>query len=482
MEKQKNKNVRRKKEHMRRKAERKKRIRLMTSIGLAVLLFSSIMWLITSEQPSNVTESTTPQNSNNYKKMMVETSYSIPLIRDNNNLFYSLSNGSFYHVTNDKITYRNNNFEVQWEEIYDFVNPSGYIDNDKIIVYEPNSTKNAYVYGSSGYLYSITPKQNIKSAKVNKNGYAVVLTNENDTYRTYVYDNTGELLLSRIDEDEKIVIIDFDISDDNKYLAFSYLDLASMGIKSNILFQYIHEADAIKNNATDGIFSWYTRPDMIIGKVIFVNNSLLTVSDTQIEKFKINKNTVTSDFVIPFNNVVDFIQLVDDKYIVVYMGEPDINKESYPPNTVVVYDLKGKIISETTLEKEALFLRKGIKSFLVNIDNTIINYDINGKEKWRFSNGMSFVDFILLGNNETALAIDSSEAVRIDYRKAEVDNNMDIPDTYKVDDVSNEDIDTDVDTIGNIETNDDTDVDVNTVEDIENDEDVDTDTIEEIEN
>ncbi len=390
------------------KLAKKRRNLVISIIFLIVALIVSLTWLM-----EDVNYTSFLEQDSIYK--MKETPYKISLGRENKNTFVSVNDNYFYHITKDTVVMYDHETNKIWENMHDFINVKCYEKKGNLIAYDEGTSKKIDVYNEKGLLYSITPTLNVKKAKVNADGYSVVVYDENGMYHLYVYDNLGRVILSRTDDN--MALLDFDISNDNKYLMLSYLDLMDMNIKSNVVFQYLDETDSIKYNAIDGTFSWLAKDNEIVGRTTFIGNYAYTISDKQIQKFSVDKNSVVEEMNINFTNIINDIVVVDDKYFVVSMGNEDINEKGYPVNSIVIFDDKGDAISTTQLEKSPTFIKKGSSGYIVNVDNEITNYNLKGNELWSFNNGMVFSDFLSLNSNDKALAIDSTTAVVVEMQK-----------------------------------------------------------------
>ncbi len=355
---------------------------------------------------------------------MAETNYKIDLGRENRNTFFSLSKGDFYHLTRDKITLYDRALNRKWEYIHDFINIDSHQSEDRLIVFDVGSRKNISVYNKSGVMYTIMPSFNVKSAKINDKGYSVVISSEEGIYYTDVYDNLGNIILSRIDNDE-VVLLDYDISNDNRYLVYSYLDLTAMDIKSNVSFQYLNEEDSIMNNNSNGIFSWHTKENELVGRVSCIGDYTYVISDKSLQSFSVGRNTVNTEMLLNFTNIIDDIVFIGNKYFAISMGPEDMNQESYLENSVIIYDEKGTVIRTLNFNKSPIFIKEGINSILINIDNTVINYNLNGNERWKLENDMLINDIILLGSNDRALVIDNKEAVIVN-KEGIIDNKEEV--------------------------------------------------------
>ncbi len=407
MERTSSSNVRRKINEKRLKKRRRQLIFFSTLLGIGLIL--GVRWVF--DEESN----TTSLNTNVSYKMQ-ETIYKMSLNSENKNNFFNFNDEDFYYVTKDTVAMYDSLLNKKWENIHDFINVESYQKKDKLIVYDAGSSKRIYVYGVKGNLYTITPTFTVKKAKVNEDGYSVVVYDDNGTYHIYVYDNVGQVILSRIEDN--MALLDLDISSDNKYLVISSLDLMSMNIKSNVIFQYLEEEDSIKYNAVDGTFSWFAVEEEIVGRVNFIDEYVYLVSDKKMQKIKVDKNSITEYATIDFTNVINDLIIVNDKYIVISMGYEDINKNGYKENSVVVFDNKGDEISVVEFDKMPSYIKSGINGFIVNLDNKIINYNLNGDELWTFDNGLMFNDFLLLGSNDKALAVSNKDAIIISKQRA----------------------------------------------------------------
>lgn len=134
---------------------------------------------------------------------------------------------------------------------YNMANPHMNVTGNMILLYDKDSNKLA-VYDGKNKKYSYECDSKIKSAKVNKNGYTVLISDETGyNSRVTVIDAEGKAeYMWKIGNE---YIVDVDISPDNKKLVAATITTNTGVIVENIIFVDISKAAETGRAKTEGV-------------------------------------------------------------------------------------------------------------------------------------------------------------------------------------------------------------------------------------
>lgn len=311
----------------------------------------------------------------NYKCTLEET---INFQSESKITFRTLKDG-YIRCTKDGVTYIG---EPTWNETYSL--------NSPVMVYEENITavtelknKVAYVFNEKGKMYSIQTEDSIVQIAVNNKGNLAVITNSENKYKINVYSTSGELILSRYENDDYIYPLAVDISNDLNYMAVSYLDTSSEQTNeyvSKILFYSIINEDKYIDNLIPN--AAISRNDEIIALLKYMDNGMLiAVSDNTVTAID---NKCDELWKKEFGNQIVSMDLSNSNAIIFGLGEKLLNKESLKKGTAIWYNLSGDKLGEfysgNTIEK---VVSKGNR-ILIYTDKTIYGFNQKGAKLWQY--------------------------------------------------------------------------------------------------
>ena len=149
------------------------------------------------------------------------------------------------------------------------------VDGNMILMYDKGSNK-LTVFNGINKKYSYESDQLIKSARVNKNGFVVLITDEIAyNSRVTVLDDKGkEIYIWKIGDE---YIVDADISPDNKRLVASTISTTTGTIVENIIFVDINKAEETGRSATEG--------SMPLQVKFAESGNALVISDTRLASY-----------------------------------------------------------------------------------------------------------------------------------------------------------------------------------------------------
>lgn len=257
-----------------------------------------------------------------------------------------------------------------------------------LCIAERNGSK-VYLLSNKNIIWQKNIEGNISNITVNKNGYVAVSISDT-TYKTIckLYnDNGNELFTTYL---SKTYVIDFVISNDNKYLALAETNFSGIAIQSNIK---IISIDKALSNNTDTIQYNYSAPisDFIINIQYCDNGNLACIYDNHID---IIKNNSTSEIT---NFQTSNILFADINYKLIQVEK--IN------DGVLSSKFELQIIDSETLEKTTYPLDREPKSIEVFENIIAINFGTEvlfiNNSGWLIKNYTSYqeVQSIILSND-----------------------------------------------------------------------------------
>ncbi len=231
----------------------------------------------------------------------------------------------------------------------------------------------------------------INSLTVNKNGYVAVAISDETYNLCKVYNDSGtELFTNYL---SKSYIIDFCISDDNKFLAIAEANFSGISIQSNVK---IISIDKALTNSNDTVQYNYSAPlDDLIVNIDYCNgNNLICLYDNHVDIIKDNSVSEITNFnnsnilFADINNKLIQIKklnagLVSANYELLVLDIPYLTQTSYDlkkePKSIEVF---GNIIA-INFGTEVLFINNSgwlIKNYTSSqeIQSIIISNNVAG--------------------------------------------------------------------------------------------------------
>lgn len=224
-----------------------------------------------------------------FKKNITENT--LPKISIENSNVYAFGNSIISLEKNtlnfyDKSTNKTASLEIEISE------PIFATSGDYLCIGEKNGSK-IYLIHNKNIVWQKDIEGEISNLAINKNGY-VAISITNTTYKTIckLYNDSGtELFTSYL---AKSYIVDFAISDDNKFLAIAEANFSGIAIQSNIKIISIEKAIS---TGTDTIEYSYVAPiDDFIVNIGYCNNDLVCVYDTHIDVIQNNSISEITNF------------------------------------------------------------------------------------------------------------------------------------------------------------------------------------------
>ena len=235
------------------------------------------------------------------------------------------------------------------------------VSGNMILLYDKGN-KNLVVYDGTKKLYSYECDQAIKTAKVNKNGYVVLISDEIAyNSRVTVLDNKGEdTYIWKIGDE---YIVDTDISADNKKLVATTISTTTGEIVENVVFVDIKAAEETGRAKSSG--------DMPL-QVNFANSgNAIVLSDTRLCSYDASaKKKWEASFE---SNLLDSFAMDEEGNTVVALRGIKNN------NVIKTYTKNGTKSGEYTTETQVLHVDMNQKNIAVCEKSKVSIINFSGK-------------------------------------------------------------------------------------------------------
>lgn len=321
---------------------------------------------------------------------------------------------NYLYCTKDGVKYFDDGQNQKWNSTYTMTSPS-VVNNGSYTAVAESQGRSVKVYSEDGELYSVSADGMIMQISVNNIGSIGLILKTDSGYKVQVYDENGNLIMERFDEDEGVYPIAVDISADKKVLAVSYLDTTDIEMVSKILFFYTGREDT-KNTESGDFFASVEKVGEIVPAIKYMNNGVfMAVGDTTVFTMDSSGKEVWNDEIC---NKIDKITF-GGEYLVMALGEPLPGKDGAQNGTVRILSTTGKQSNDYLLGKSVTYL-KAYKNGIVigsNRDFTAINY--NGRLLWEHTATQDVKDIILMSSSENVLYVTNNSADIININKGE---------------------------------------------------------------
>ena len=249
------------------------------------------------------------------KEVTVDNISSIDLKIDKSNQVYAYS--KYIAVLNDKIISLYNNLGEDVNDIDINISSALFDGNDKYLAVAEDSGQEFCLILDKLYLWGNKIEGEIRQIHVNKNGYVAVVTTDT-TYKSIInfFTPDGKPLFKYYFSES--MIVDINISNDNKKMAIAELDTTGAIMQSNIKIISIETAQKSAEDAV--IYEYNAENGKLITKVNYQDkNKVMAMYDTTIDMIE-NENV--SNILTVENEKITFMS-VNLENSIVYVQEED---------------------------------------------------------------------------------------------------------------------------------------------------------------
>lgn len=291
---------------------------------------------------------------------------------------FTVINNTYVECNKDSIKYNGIN---KWSQTYTMDSPTMISEGNIIAVGEFNKN-NVYVFDEKGLLYDITSEAPISQFVVNQSGHLIVMTENSISLYTPYSNPAGAKITSFERETEGVYPICADISNDGDYVAISYLDTTGSQMNSKVLFYAVglngeveYGADSVVN-----LSSIHGDNELIFNVSYMDNDTLVAISDKKIfaasNNEKIWEKTLT--------NKLTALNLNNNKYIVLGLGDELPGGSQFKSGTAVWYDLKGNQVGSYELGKDIKNITSKANRVLLYAGKTVYGLSLRGNLLWEY--------------------------------------------------------------------------------------------------
>ncbi len=267
-------------------------------------------------------------------------------------------------------------------------NPHVNISGNMILLYDKNN-KTLAVYDGNKQKYTYECDRTIKSAKVNKNGYVVLITDEVAyNSRVTVLNNKGEVAYIWKIGDQYIV--DADISSDNKKLVAASISTDTGVIVENIVFVDINKAEETGRYQNEG--------DMPMAVEFADSGYVIVVSDNKLCAYN---NKAERKWINTFENNLPESFVIDDS------GNTVVALKGIKNNSVIrAFTKNGSLAGEYTTETQAVHIALYEKHIALCEDTKVSVINYSGKLISSADIKKDVRDIAVVGNDNIVLLCD----------------------------------------------------------------------------
>ena len=208
--------------------------------------------------------------------------------------------------------------------------------------------------------------------------------------RIKMYDTNGEKIYSvKTTLSGDGYPIDISISSDAKKLIASFIKVSGDEIKTNVVFYNFSD---VGKNETERVVGGFNYDDIIVGDVKFVNDTTaVAVGENVVSIYKI-KEYPSLEHTINIDNEIQKI-FCSDQYIGLVLD----NSESGDPYKLVVYNISGKHIFDTTFGIQYTDMQFDGKSVVMSNASTFVLLNMSGKKLADISFDMPVINVLPTG-------------------------------------------------------------------------------------
>ena len=393
-------------------------VRVVVLILLAVMLATGV-WMFVME---NGVLPTAGSAAMVFEEAVVAARYDM----DSRTQVYTYKEGKgFFIASRDGIRFLSSDGQEKMSCTYNMIVPrlagrGGYAG-----VAEDGGT-NLYVCNAEERLYTVTTENPIRSFSVAANGYAVVITQKDDTYDVIVYNNKGQISHYGLFVDANVYPIAADVSNDGEILAVSYLDTSGGEMNSRILFSYVNKTKAADYATDNGVFAAVNHnPDRLVGMVRFMEgNMLLALSDKDLVCYDTN-NAARRKWSLELGNKLDAACFSEPGWFALAYGSRDPNVSGEEPGLCRFYDLNLTVLGEYKAGAKVTQLTAGYGTALVCCERQYNAVAQSGNELWRYDATHDVSQALFMENTNTLVLAGGTQTEIVRRVKEKVETEVD---------------------------------------------------------
>ncbi len=285
---------------------------------------------------------------------------------------YEEYGAGYIRYSNDGITYIDKKNNSIWNETYSMQKPQVKQCGDCVAVGDINGSS-IYIFDKSGLLGKVDTSLAISQIEVGAQGVVVAVLEDNTANYINMYNTNGSKIYSiKTTLEGDGYPLDISISDDATKLIASFVYVSGEEMKTNVVFYNFSEVGQNETERIVGGFNHYG--NTIVPDVQFVNQTTaVAVGENVISIYNI-KEYPTLSKEISIENTIEHV-FWGSKYIGLVLD----NSETGDLYKMVVYDLSGNIVLQTTFNTQYDSIKFDSDSILLSSSNIMSVVNMSGK-------------------------------------------------------------------------------------------------------
>ena len=295
----------------------------------------------------------------------------IDLDTDKNNQICCYS--KYIGILNDKNLRLYNSLGENISEISVDINTAIFASNDKYLAIAEKQGQEFCVILDKTYLWREKIDGEIMQIYINKNGYvAIVSTDTIHKSIITVYDSYGNQLLKNFLSSTRVV--DVEIFNDNKYVAFAEMDTSGALIQSNIK---IISIEKVEENSEDSIvYDYQAEASKMIVNIQFQNKEeLVCVFNDSINIVNNSEQkeilSINNDISFVSGNLTNYIAYITEESTGIFDSKSILNIVNIQKNQKYTYNFE-EIVKEMYTYNNIIGVNIGTEIYFVNTSGMLL--------------------------------------------------------------------------------------------------------------
>lgn len=365
---------------------RKHRIKMAVIIGVCVIVFIIIAVIVAISLDNIKYSGYTIIKSTNKE--------------DTDSAQYIDYNDGYIRYSNDGIAYYTKKGDAIWDQTYQMKNPQVKICGNSVAVGDLNGSS-IYIFNDTGYLGNVDTSLSIAQIEVSSQGLVAAVLEDVSVNYIRLYNTDGEQIYTiKTELAQHGYPLDISISDDATKLVASFVYVNGDSIKSKVVF---YSFSNVGQNETERIVGGFDQYDStLVPEVKFVNETCaVAIGENVLSIYKIKEYpSLFKD--ISVDGEIDRVFISND-----YIGLVLKNSDSANMYKMVIYNLSGSKVLETTFNTEYKIIKFDGKSIIMYNDTTFTLMNINGKIQLDQTFDLPIKSILSLGSKGNYMLISS---------------------------------------------------------------------------
>lgn len=313
------------------------------------------------------------------KSVRTEDVVSIDLDLNKNNQIYCYD--KYIAILNDKNLKIYNTLGAVIQELAVDINTAIFASCDKYLVLAEKNGHEVFVVSDKTNLWKEKIDGEILQIQINKNGYLAVVTTDT-TYKSIItlYNPEGNSIFKNYLSNTRVE--DIAISNDNKYLAFSEIDISGTMIQSNIKVLSIENAKKSGEEAV--IYEHNSETSKMIVKLKYQEKDRLLCAydnsiDAILQKNETNIIKIENNITFTSVNLNNSIAYIEEERVGVFNNESILNIINTQNNQKYTYRF-DEIAKEMYTYGNIIGINIGTEIYFVNTSGILIKEYISNQE------------------------------------------------------------------------------------------------------